>query len=73
MAFKLSCPRCKATPDKAILEVVRGTFEARHMYLGKDGFSITDAKPFDTSDEIVYCHACNELISLGECLDEEGA
>jgi hypothetical protein len=69
--FKTSCPRCKAELEDARLEVVGGTFRASKMWLGEDGFATTDAKTFDTNDEIVYCHACEEQFPLGECLDEE--
>lgn len=71
MAFKLSCPRCKAKPEDARLEVVGGTFEANRMYLERDGFNVAAAKSFNTDDEKVYCNACNEFMSLGECLEED--
>lgn len=71
MSFKLSCPRCKAEPDDARLEVISGVFNARAMYLQEDGFATMDAKQFDTDEEKVYCHACEQTMSLGECLDDE--
>lgn len=71
MSFKLSCPRCKAMPDDARLEVTSGIFRARALFLSEDGFATMDAKQFDTDNEMVFCHACEETFSLGECLDDE--
>lgn len=69
--FKLSCPRCKAPPDDAQLQVTSGAFTAMGMHLYKDGFSTEDAAQFCTEDEQVHCEACDETFSLNECLDEE--
>jgi hypothetical protein len=69
--FKTTCPRCKAAPEDAMLEVVSGIFRARAMYLQPDGFATMHAKQFDTDEEQVYCHACEQTMSLGECLDDE--
>lgn len=70
--FNLTCPRCKAEPDAALLEVVSGTFSASGLLLSRDGFATMDARRFDTSDEKVACRACGDRdISLGECLPEE--
>lgn len=71
MAFKLSCPRCKAEPDAAQLEVVLGKFECVHVKLQEDGFDLMEAKQLNTEDEQVFCNACEETFPLGECLDDE--
>jgi uncharacterized protein YbaR (Trm112 family) len=66
--FGLTCPKCNSPYDVAKLEVVSGTFHASKMWLREDGFATTDAKTFDTDKEIVYCHVCERLFPLEECL-----
>lgn len=70
--FRLTCPKCGAEPDEAMLEVVFGTFRASKMWLREDGFAAMDAKSFDTDEETVYCHKCERLFPLGDCLEENG-
>lgn len=70
--FRLTCPRCGAQPDKAMLEVVSGMFRASKMWLRENGFATVDAKTFDTEGEIVWCAACGQAFPLGDCLEENG-
>lgn len=70
--FRLTCPKCGAKPDKAMLEVMSGTFRAAKMWLREDGFATMDAKSFDTDEETVYCHSCERRFSLGDCAEENG-
>jgi len=66
--FSLICPRCSAPPEDARLAVVSGRFSARSMPLNDDGFSPTDARGFDTDDEVVHCSMCDSRFPIGECL-----
>jgi uncharacterized protein YbaR (Trm112 family) len=68
--FRLTCPKCGSPYDVAKLEVVAGTFRASKMWLREDGFATMDAKTFDTDEETVYCHVCERMFPLGDCLDD---
>ena len=68
--FNLTCPRCGAKEEDARLAVISGTFRATKMYLCEDGFATADAKQFDTDNEKVYCHVCDTVMDLRECMDE---
>ena len=69
--FSLTCPRCKAPPDEAHLEVVSGTFNAIGMRLQEDGFATSDANQFNTDEEWVFCNACDARFPLGECMADK--
>ena len=71
--FRLTCPKCGSPYDVAKLEVIAGTFRASKMWLHSDGFTTMNAKTFDTDEETVYCHVCERIFPLGECLDKDPA
>jgi len=66
--FRTSCPRCGAAEEDACLEVVYAEVSLGGVPLQEDGFSLSDAKSMDTTNELVKCHACNWTFPLGECL-----
>ena len=60
------CLKCRGT-----LEVVGGSFDAQGMVLTETGFSFSDAKHLNTSDELVRCRDCGKQYGLEELLREE--
>lgn len=62
--YSTTCPYCK---KEDCLRVVHFTANTS-IPLQPDGFATTDAKFFDTSDEIVHCQECNKEFSLSEVM-----
>ena len=61
--WQTTCPDC-GVDDR--MYVYSGTFSAMGMPLDAvEGFSFSDAKQVDTSDERVQCMACNSEWDLG--------
>lgn len=62
VSFNTTCPYCKKEGE---LHVVHMTVCTK-IPLGPDGFSTTDAKYFESSDEVVKCEACDKTFPLSE-------
>lgn len=65
--FVTKCGKC----GKKTLEVVSGRFSATGMTLTATGFSPSDAKNFDTEDEVVRCTSCKTTQPLRVRDDDE--
>jgi len=58
--FETKCIKC----GEESLHVIAGTFTARGMTVTRDGFATTDAREFDTDNEMVSCTECKTLQRL---------
>ena len=67
MHYNLDCPKCGAPAEVARLKIVSGKFSAEDMMLWGDGFSFADAGRWDTQEERVFCHVCNQSFDLELC------
>lgn len=61
-SFDTACPYCHVDGELAVVHLTADT----DIPLHEDGFSTTDAKRFDTSDEVVHCKACDKRFPLSE-------
>lgn len=65
--YRLTCPKCGADSEEARLTVISGKFESTNMLLCEDGFSVVDARQFNTEDEMVWCKVCERTFPLSDC------